>query len=103
MVISWNGYTLWMSVFFSQFVNRLVQFYPEIYDGGGAESQFQINFAKKWKSYSSIYELAKGDITKFDEVIDLPLEKCLLYLCYAADKNSLEAMMHNEAMKKGRS
>ena len=43
MVISWNGYTLWMSVFFSQFVNRLVQLYPEIYDGGGAESQFQIN------------------------------------------------------------
>jgi hypothetical protein len=28
-----------------------------------------------------------------------PLEKCLLYLSYKADRNHLETLMHKEAMK----
>jgi len=34
-----------------------------------------------------------------DEVITEPLEKCLLFLSYKADKQLLENMMHKEAMK----
>lgn len=95
-----NGYSLWCIVFFCSFVNRLIEFYPEIYDGDGITSQYQVNFGKKWKSYTSIFDLANGDITKYSEVLGLPLEQCLLYLCFKADKNTLESMMHQEAMKK---
>jgi hypothetical protein len=100
MVISRHGHTLWLSLFFCSFVNRLVEFYPEIYDGDGLTSQYQVNFGKKWKSYTSIFELANGDVTKFEVVQQEPLEKCLLYLCFKADKASLESMLHKEAMKK---
>jgi hypothetical protein len=42
--------------------------------------------------------LAEGDITKFDKVVEEPLEKCLLFLCYTADKNRVDALLHREAM-----
>jgi hypothetical protein len=35
-----------------------------------------------------------------DEVINEPLEKCLLFLSYKADKNLLEDLVHREAMKR---
>ena len=95
--------TLWCIVFFCEFVNRLIEFYPEIYDGDGSSSQYQVNFGKKWKAYTSIYELAMGDITKYGEVIGYPLEQCLLYLAYKSDKSNLETLIHNEAMKKSKS
>jgi hypothetical protein len=43
--------------------------------------------------------LADGKLKEIDEVVNEPLEKCLLYLAYKADRNQLEAMMHKEAMK----
>jgi hypothetical protein len=47
-----------------------------------------------------IISLANGDITKIDEITLQPLEKCLLYLSYKADKNTFENMAHKEAMNK---
>jgi hypothetical protein len=35
-----------------------------------------------------------------DEVVEEPLEKCLLWLAYQADKFQLEDIMHRQAMKK---
>jgi hypothetical protein len=83
-------------VFFYQFVNGLIELYPELYDedGGGNVTQYQINFGKKWGNYSAVVELANGDITKFDEVVTQPLEKCLLLLAYKADSNYVTEMMH---------
>ena len=92
-------YTLWMLVFFSSFTNGLVERYPELYEGTGTPTQHQVNFGKKWKAYTTIYELADGDIRRFDEVALEPLEKCLLFLSFKADKQLLENMMHKEAMK----
>jgi hypothetical protein len=43
--------------------------------------------------------LADGKLKEIDEVVKEPLEKCLLYLAYKADKVQLESMMHKEAMK----
>ena len=91
-----------MFVFFCKFVNGLVEFYPEIYDGDGTASQHQVNFGRKWGAYSAIIELTSGDLLKIDEVTQQPLEKCLLFLSYKADKNHLETLMHTEAMKKMR-
>ena len=44
-------------------------------------------------------ELADNDLLKIEIVTREPLEKCLLYLAYKADKNQLEMLMHREAMK----
>jgi hypothetical protein len=88
-----------VSVFFCQFINGLTERYPELYDGNGTSSQHQVNFGKKWSAYSTLIELASGDITKIDLVTNEPLEKCLLYLSYKADRNYLETLMHKEAMK----
>ena len=86
-------------VFFYQFANGLTELYPELYEPDGTSTQHQINFGKKWKGYSSIIELANGDIQKVNEVTELPLEQCLLFLAYKSDKVLLESMMHKEAMR----
>lgn len=95
-----NGYSLRCILFFYQFVNGLGELYPELFEGGGEVSTFASNFAKKWGNYQSIIELAGGDITKFEEVTSYPLEMCLLYLSYKADKSTLEHLLHKEALKK---
>jgi hypothetical protein len=88
--------------FFQRFVSGLAKLYPEIFEDGigGDTTQHQINFAKKWKSYTSIIQLANGDITKIDEVVQLPLEKCLLFLCYQSDKAQTEELVHKQMLKK---
>jgi hypothetical protein len=93
------GYTLWHFVFFSQFANGLNERYPELFDGEGVSSQHQYNFGRKWRSYSTIFELAEGDIEKIDRIVEEPLEKCLLFLAYKADKNQLETLLHREVIK----
>jgi len=95
-----NEYTLWGFFLLTRFVGGLTERYPEVFEGGGNSSQHQSNFAKKWKNYTTIMELANNDITKVDIVTNEPLEKCLLYLSYKSDKNELEALLHREAMKK---
>lgn len=86
-------------VFFYQFTKGLVERYPEIFEGSGTSTQHQINFGKKWKAYSTIFDLANGDIRFIDEVTREPLEKCLLFLSYKSDKQLLESLVHKEAMK----
>jgi len=93
------GNTLGHHVFFCSFAKGLAERYPEVFEGDGTSSQHQVNFGKKWRSYATIVELAGGDIKEIDEVVKEPLEKCLLFLAYRADKNQLEQLMHKEAMK----
>lgn len=88
-------------VFFYQFVNGLIERYPELFDeDGGSASEHQARFGKKWGSYTAIVSLANDDVTKFDEVVIQPLEKCLLLLAYRQDKVLLESIIHNEMMAK---
>jgi hypothetical protein len=87
-------------VFFYQFVKGIIERYPELYEGNGVASEYQINFGKKWGSYTAVVDLANGDIRFIDEVVKEPLEKCLLLLAFKADKNHLEDLVHKEAMKK---
>lgn len=87
------------SLFFSGYAAGLTERYPELFEGDGATTQHQINFGKKWRSYATIIELANGNIKEVDEVVKEPLEKCLLFLSYRADKHQLEGLMHKEAMK----
>lgn len=94
-----NGYSFRSNVFFSSYLSGLIQRYPEIFEGDGTTSQYQANFGKKWKAYATIYELAEGNIERFDSVVEQPLEKCLLFLSFKADKALLENLMHKEIMK----
>ena len=99
MVRTRYGDTLGSAVFFCSFTNGLVERYPELFEGGGSPSQHEINFSKKWRAYAAIIELADGKLKEIDEVVNEPLEKCLLFLSYRADRNQLESMLHKEAIK----
>jgi hypothetical protein len=44
--------------------------------------------------------LAGDDILRIDEVVKEPLEKCLLFLAFQADKVQLENLVHKEMLKK---
>ena len=87
------------AVFFCSFADGLIERYPELYEGDGTSSQHTVNFGKKWRAYSTIIELADNRLKEIDEVVKEPLEKCLLYLAYKADKAQLESLLHKEAMK----
>ena len=100
MVRCANERTLRSTFFFIQFINGLVERYPEVFDGDGSPSQHQANFAKKWGSYATIVELAGGDITRFNIITREPLEKCLMYLAYRSDKNLIEQLIHKESLAK---
>ena len=61
--------------FFLQFRKRVTDGYPELFGEELEEGQEPVNdfsettqFAKRWGWYQSIYGLAKGDVTKFDEI-----------------------------------
>lgn len=88
-------------VFFYQFVNGLVERYPELFgEDTGFSSEHQARFGKKWGSYTAIVSLANDDITKIEAVENEPLEKCLLLLAYRADTQVLENLIHTEALAK---
>lgn len=89
------------SVFFYQFSSTIGEKYPELFEGyGNAPSQHQYNFGKKYGAYTSIIQLAQGDIRYIDAVTEEPLEKVLLFLAYHVDKQIMEELLHNEAMSK---
>ena len=79
-------------MFFFEFNERLTELYPEMYrGGGGAQSESIADFGTKWGWYNSLYQLAQGDIRRFEEVTELKLFECLTFLSFEADKNRLEA------------
>ena len=105
MVERGYGYSLWLFFFLQSYLSGLVERYPEIFDGGGIDQStpaatHQANFTHKWRGYQSIAILANHDLTKFEEITSRPLEECLLYLCYLADKNTMEQAIHRATMSK---
>ena len=90
--------------FFLRFRDRVIDSFPDLFGEGSGEEQEQLTasggFGKKWGWYQSIYGLAKGDITKFDEVTKEPIFKCLTYLTFEKDKNDLENRMIQKSMKR---
>jgi hypothetical protein len=103
VVGSGNGFSLWLFFFLHSFIQGLSERYPELFEEGGDVTQHQINFGRKWGSYSTIVQLAEGDILKFNKVTEKPLEECLLYLAYLSDKATMEHLMHRENMNKYKS
>jgi hypothetical protein len=80
-----------------EFRKRIIAGYPELFGEGDQEESGAINdfsettqFAKRWGWYQSLYALAKGDVTKFDDVAKLRLTKCLTFLTFEKQKNEIE-------------
>jgi hypothetical protein len=90
-----------------EFSKRVTTGYPELFGEGDEEGQEPINdfsettqFAKQWGWYQSIYALAKGDVTRFDEVTELRLTKCLTYLVFEKQKNEIERRQFERNLKR---
>jgi hypothetical protein len=90
-----------------EFRKRVTAGYPELFGEGDEEGQEPINdfsettqFAKQWGWYQSIYALAKGDVTRFDEVTELRLTKCLTYLVFEKQKNEIERRQFERNLKR---
>jgi len=57
------------------------------------------NFGNKWGWYQSIYGLAQGDITRFQNITKLNMHECFMMLSFMKDKNELEAEQIKSKMK----
>lgn len=80
--------------FFLQFKQGVIENYPELFEQGSTEGTdygAATNFGKKWGWFQSIYGIAKGDVTKFDNITKLNFHQCLIYLAFEKEKNQLEA------------
>ena len=78
--------------FFLQFIQRIAELYTELVGERTNEgTDDRSNVSRKWGSYSELYTLAQGDITRFKQVAKLPLHQCLMYLAFEKEKAELES------------
>jgi len=83
-----------------EFNKRIAELYSELFGEGNSEgTNEQSGFSRKWGSYSELYALAQGNITKFEEVTKLPLHQCLMYLAFEKEKTELENRMIKNKFK----
>jgi hypothetical protein len=77
-------------IFFLDFRTTIVESYSYLFGDGNEEDEQDTTsdfsgatqFAKQWGWYTSIYELAQGDVRRFDEVTRLSIHQCLTWLTY---------------------
>jgi hypothetical protein len=83
-----------------EFRTRIVASYDELFGaGGGASLDTVSRFANKWGWYQSIYGLAQGDITRFENITKLKMHKCFTMLSFMKDKNEVEAQQIKKKFK----
>lgn len=75
--------------------------YTELFAGSddGNEYSAKANFGRKWGWYSSIYGLAKGDVTAFNKVTRENIHQCLTYLTFEKEKTELERKLMKQKMR----
>jgi hypothetical protein len=75
-----------------EFRSRLIENYDELFGGSRSRDLDAVSqFSRKWGWYQSIYGLAKGDITQFENITKLKMHECFMMLTFMKDKNELEA------------
>ena len=83
-----------------EFRTGIVANYDELF---GQQSEHRLdrvsNFGNKWGWYQSIYGLAQGDITRFQNITKLNMHECFMMLSFMKDKNELEAEQIKSKMK----
>jgi len=86
--------------FFVEFRSRIVANYDELFGGGGDRSLDSVSqFSRKWGWYQSIFGLANGDITRFEDITKLGMHKCFTMLSFMKDKNEMEAKQIKKKFK----
>ena len=86
--------------FFAEFRDRLIKKYDELFGQKSNESLDRVsNFGRKWGWYQSIYQLAGGDITRFENITELKVHKCFMMLAYMKDKHELETAQIKNRIK----
>lgn len=81
-----------MQFFFIEFRERVVSSYDGLFTTGSSEGGISAEggFNKKWGWYTSFYQAAQGDVSKFEHISELGLHKVLMYLEFVNEKNTLE-------------
>ena len=82
-----------------EFRNRIVESYDSLFAGGNGGLNARANFGSKWGWYQSVYALADGDVTKFDEITELNVNTCLLMLTFKKEKADIEAQELKNRMR----
>ncbi len=79
--------------FFLQFRNGTVEEYDTLFQQSGGDGGLSraSNFSNKWGWYQSIYGLANGDITRFEDITKLNIHQCFTMLSFMKEKAELEA------------
>ena len=90
--------------FFLEFRKGVVGGYYYLFgkdDESENENDFseEAQFNRQWGWYQSIYQLAKGDITRFDEVTDIELFTALNFLTFEKQKTQIEINQLKKANK----
>ena len=86
--------------FFVEFRGRLVKEYDELFGQRPEQGLDRLsNFAGKWGWYQSVFSLAKGDITRFENITELNVHKCFMMLAFMKDKNELEVAQIKKRIK----
>lgn len=75
-----------------EFRERVIKQYSELFGAEEEQNPYSesVQFGKRWGWYQSIYQLAKGDITKFDAVTEQGLFKALTLLTFEKQKAAIE-------------
>jgi hypothetical protein len=82
----------------------LYDLYKQAFGNADDENSFSeaTQFSREWGWYTTIDELAGGDITKYEEVENMNMHKCLNNLCYKIDKRKKDNNELKKAQKNGR-
>lgn len=80
-----------------EFRSRIISKFTFLFGDGsneesedGGEYNEATQFGKQWGWYSSIYALAQGDFTKFNDITNFKLTECLTYLTFEKQKQEIE-------------
>ena len=86
------AYALGAVFFFIEFRQRVVNSYDGLFAEGSSEGGLSSEggFNKKWGWYTSFYQAAQGDVSRFEHISELGLHKILMYLEFVNEKNTLE-------------
>ena len=79
--------------FFVEFRSGLVKNYDELFGTRKTNTSLDAvsNFTTKWGWYNSIYGLAQGDITRYENITKLGVHECFMMLSFMKDKAEVEA------------
>jgi hypothetical protein len=72
--------------FFLSFRKRTTARYPDLFGEGDNQYSPESQFGRKWGWYSSFYQLAQGDVTRFERVGRLGVHEALTFLVFEKAK-----------------